>query len=184
MSENASFVQELLFCFWPLPLVLTSLPLCFHEFYERNHTMYVVPWSHVHLYPAYAAFSIALNTRSPVATELWPFRPTVLKNLHPCSLQHLPSLPLLQSSRMLLEKPKVVQMTPVYVCVLSLHPVNNPFTCLSQLSLQFVSFSYHLLLFFQCPRHSSLTSFSMGNFAFRYIHTHTQGQKKLKTWNF
>lgn len=39
-------------------------------------------------------------------------------------------------------------------------------------------------IFFQCPWHSSLTSFSMGNFAFRYIHTHTQGQKKLKTWNF
>lgn len=109
--------------------------------------------------------------------ELRSLCPTLLKNLHPCSVQHLLSLTLLQSCIMLLEKPTVVQIMPLYVYVLSSHLVNNPSTCLGELSLQFFSFSYHLLFFsmsltFLYHLHSQWVALLSD--------THTHGQKKLK----
>lgn len=109
--------------------------------------------------------------------ELRSLCPTLLKNLHPCSVQHLLSLTLLQSCIMLLEKPTVAQIMPLYVYVLSSHLVNNPSTCLGQLLFLFFSFSYHLLFFSM-----SLTLLyhlhSQGVALLSDTHTHTHARPK------
>lgn len=140
-----------------LPLILTPLTLCFHEFCERNHILCAVSWSHIHSYPSLCCFlHCSKHMAARQYRELGSFSPAILPNLYSCSVRHLPSLPLLQSCSVLLEKPTILQTVLLCVCVLPPYPVNNPSTHLSEFPLQFFTAAFHLIYSsFQCPWHSS-----------------------------